>query len=254
MLRGIKVGLVATMAVAAMASPAGAQFGDATRPYQYVTGSFEAKKDAGISFLISNPATTNASVAIKLYTATTQVGSTFTVNVQARNTLTAILFPTSTGLHFAELNSSVPNISVQYRHVDAGSVTHFVDAGDVLRIDYTLPTAAAVSGVNTRVIALQSSTATAFGELGSLIDGLTPKVDALTPKVDALTPKVDAIGPKVDALGPKIDGLAQGSAQPASDPALAKHIATVETQVKTLRSELRSLRRLIVRRLPARRR
>ena len=107
---------------------------DAAHPYEFVTGSFEAKKDAGISFLISNPETTSASVVLQLFTATTQVGSNFTVNVQGRNTLTAILFATSTGLHFAKLSSSLPNVSVQYRYVDAASVTHFVDAGDVRAI------------------------------------------------------------------------------------------------------------------------
>ena len=107
---------------------------DAAHPYEFVTGSFEAKKDAGISFLISNPSTSNASVVLQLFTATTQVGSNFTVNIQARNTLTAILFATSTGLHFAKLSSSVDDVTVQYRYTDAASVTHFVDAGDVRAI------------------------------------------------------------------------------------------------------------------------
>jgi hypothetical protein len=108
---------------------------DAAHPYEFVTGSFEAKKDAGISFLISNPNPgVNASVVIQLFTATTQVGSNFTVNVQALNTLTAILFATSTGLHFAKLSSSLENVVIQYRHTDAASVVHFVDAGHVRAI------------------------------------------------------------------------------------------------------------------------
>lgn len=107
---------------------------DAAHPYEFVTGSFEAKKDAGISFLISNPSATTASVVLQLFTSTTQVGSNFTVNVQSRNTLTAILFATATGLHFAKLSSSVDDVVVQYRYVDAASVTHFVDAGHVRAI------------------------------------------------------------------------------------------------------------------------
>lgn len=133
--------LVAAAAVFAFVGPLGGLSGksdaagvDAAHPYEFVTGSFEAKKDAGISFLISNPSTTSASVVLQLFTATTQVGSNFTVNVQPRNTLTAILFATSTGLHFAKLSSSVDDIVVQYRHVDAASVTHFVDAGHVRAI------------------------------------------------------------------------------------------------------------------------
>ena len=133
--------LVLAGAFAAYTGPLGGLSGtseaagvDAVHPYEFVTGSFEAKKDAGISFLISNPEATNASVVLQLFTATTQVGSNFTVNVQGRNTLTAILFATNTGLHFAKLSSSLPNVSIQYRHVDAASVTHFVDAGHVRAI------------------------------------------------------------------------------------------------------------------------
>ena len=107
---------------------------DAAHPYEFVTGSFEAKKDAGISFLISNPNSSSASVTLQLFTSTTQVGSNFTVNIQGRNTLTAILFATSTGLHFARLSSSLDNVTIQYRHMDAASVTHFVDAGHVRAI------------------------------------------------------------------------------------------------------------------------
>jgi hypothetical protein len=108
---------------------------DPAHPYEFVTGAFEAKKDAGISFLISNPNPGVAgSVTIQLFTATTQVGSNFTVNAPALDTLTAILFATTTGLHHAKLSSSLDNVVIQYRYTDAASVIHFVDAGDVRAI------------------------------------------------------------------------------------------------------------------------
>jgi hypothetical protein len=200
-------------------APAGAAEAPAGKPWQWVTGSFEAKQDAGISFLLSNPNTTNASVTIRLFRATTQVGSDFTVTVQGRNTLTAIMFATTTGLHFATFFSNTPELTIQYRHTDASSVTHFVDAGDVIPVPRYATADALTSGLNT------------------LTDAFNP-----------ILPAVQGIGAKVDQLAPKVDSINDGVGPNGG------RIATLEQQVLTLRSELKSLRRLIERRLPARKR
>jgi hypothetical protein len=214
------IGVLACVALACLwPASAGAAEAPAGKPWQWVTGSFEAKASTGISFLLSNPNTTNASVTIRLFTATTQVGSDFTVNVQGRNTLTAILFANNTGLHFATLFSNTPELVIQYRHTDAASVSHFVDAGDVIPVP-----------------------------LYATADALTSGLDSLTDAFSPILPAVQGIGGKVDQLTPKIDSI-NGGIGPNGG-----RIATLEQQVVSLRKELKSLRRLIERRLPAKKR
>jgi hypothetical protein len=240
MRRGVVAATAALVMTLGLAGPARAGF-DADKPYILSTPFFDPKDGSTLQIRV-----VNLDNAIQQIRWRRWYGNGSPASDQQTNSLSP-----AAGLEFlpsvpvgadqrVEVWADSPGVSFEVEYTDDASVKRQVSAGDLI-----------VVGPQQRTEPQRAADTLAA------VQALTAPLDALGAKLIALGGSVDGYGPRFDALSGKIDSL-NGSTV-ASDAgaagkldALAAANQKLTRSVSRLRKQLGSLRKLIVKRLPAR--
>jgi hypothetical protein len=223
----IVAGLVA-VALGALPAAASAQFG--SRPYHQVSPIFSPKTGTSITLLMTSGDDSSQSMLLRRYDAVGTLLTSQTVTIGAHGSLQASPAAHSGAPLHIELWSDSPAILARITYTDSADVTQRIMEESWLMVgpERTVPDA---------VFALQGTATSIEGK----VDGVQGTVFDVRTSVGALTPKLDAVATDVSAL------------RTVPGPTPDARVATLQRDVTRLRNELRSLRRVLLYRIPRRR-
>jgi hypothetical protein len=219
------------MAVALSALPATEAAQAGPNPYHYVSPIFSPKTATSFTLLMTSGDDASQPMLLRRYDAVGTLLSSQTVTIGAHGSLQASPAAHSGAPLHVELWSESPAILARITYTDSADVTQRITEGEWGLVGPE-------NGVPAAVAALQG---TASSVEGTVFDVRT--------SVGGLTTKLDAVATDVTAL--------RGQPAPTPDArvaALQTQVTGLKKDVSTLRSELRSLRRILLYRIPARRR
>ncbi len=229
------------MILALCASPAGAAV-EADRPYVYISPFYHPKSNTNATIHFTNGDDADQSLNIRRYNAIGGLLGSTLVTVQEKATIIAFAGGNSGAQMHLEIWADSPAILVELFYTDTASVTQVVRPPDWRVLgpaERVVPDAVAgleatMGEIRPPILALDGD----FDAIGNKVDAVQSSVSGLSSPIAELTPKVDALQSSLGALQPTMDSLA------AENAALKKDVAGLRTQ-------LRRLRALIVKRLPA---
>ena len=221
--------LLVAAAPAALPSVASGQVG--SRPYHLVSPIFSPKTSTSFTVLMTSGDDASQSMLLRRYDAVGSLLTSQAVTIGAHGSLQASPAAHSGAPLHIELWSESPAIMARITYTDSSDVTQQLLEERWLHVGPERDVPAGVS-------ALQGTAASIEGK----VDGVQGTVFDVRTSVGALTPKLDAVAADVTAL--------RGVPGPTPDA----RVTTLQTDVKRLRSELRSLRRILLYRIPVRRR
>ena len=212
--------------VVALPSAAVGQFGD--RPYRYISPIFTPKTGTNFTMLWTSGDEASQSMLLRRYDAVGTLLTSQTVTIGAKGSLQASPAAHSGAPLHVEVWSESPAIICRITYTDAGDVVR-----TILPDEWKL--VGPEAGVPLAVHDLQGTASTIQGSVSAVqtsLGGLAPKVDAIAADVSAL---------KAKPPDPRVAGL-------------QTQVSKLTRNVSSLRAELRSLRRILLTRIPARRR
>lgn len=245
-----------TLAVAVPAS-AQAQFGD--RPYHLVAPIFTPKTGTSFTVLMTSGDDSSQSMLLRRYDAVGTLLTSQAVTIGAHGSLQASPAAHSGAPLHVELWANSPAIMARLTYTTPSDATEVITEermrmvgpertvpGNVVALQSTADaTQGAVNNLQGTANAIQGTANSIQGTANTLqgtANSIQGTVFDVRTSVGSLTPKLDAIAGDVTAL--------RGAPGPAPDA----RVATLQRDVTRLRSELRSLRRILLHRIPARRR
>jgi hypothetical protein len=222
---------VGLAAAALCGLPAVAAAQGETRPYHLVSPIFSPKTATSSTVLMTSGDDASQSMLLRRYDAVGTLLTSQAVTIGAHGSLQASPAAHSGAPLHIELWSASPAIMARVTYTDSSDVVQRILESEWLHVGPERDVPAAVSALQGAVAGVQG---TANTIQGTVFDVRTV--------VGAITPKLDTVATDVSAL--------RGAPAPAADA----RVSTLQRDVTRLRTELRSLRRILLYRIPARRR
>ena len=249
MLVAALVGIV----VISLPSAAVGQFGD--RPWHYVSPIFTPKTGTSFTTLWTSGDDASQSMLLRRYDAVGTLLTSQAVTIGAHGSLQASPAAHSGAPLHVEVWSNSPAIMCRITYTDSSDVVRTILPDEWRRVGPDDGVALAVHELQGTADSIEGAVSGVQTSLG----GLTTKVDAVAADVGVLKAqgaKIDAIVADVGAIKADV-GAIKAQGPPAPDPrvaALQTQVSRLSQDVTRLRAELRSLRQVLLRRIPARRR
>ena len=242
---GRAAAITAVVAVVALgaASTAAAQFG--VRPYRYSTPLFTPKDGSNSTVVFASAEDASQVVNLRRYNAVGGLLSSTNVTLGAKSSIIAFAGANSGAQMHIEVWADSPTVMMEVTYTDAGNAVQKIPRADIAQVGPERGVPAAVVGVQRTADSIEATT-----------NAVNGTVNTIQGTVFDVRTSVGALGPKLDAIAADV-GAIRGQAPPAPDPrvaALQTQVTTLNRNVQTLRGEIRSLRRILLHRIPARRR
>ncbi|HVE68343.1 MAG TPA: hypothetical protein VNB64_07160 [Solirubrobacteraceae bacterium] len=238
--------VVAALAVlAACALPAAAPAQSDPRPYHLVSPIFTPKDATSFTVLMTSGDDASQSMLLRRYDAVGTLLSSQAVTIGAHGSLQASPVAHSGAPLHIELWSPSPAVMARITYTDSSNVTQRILEEQWLRVGPERGLPAAVAG-------LQGTA----GAIEAKVDGVQGTANAVQGTTSAIQGTVFDVRTAVGGLAPKLDAVAAdvSALRGVPSPTPDARVTTLQRDVTRMRNELRSLRRILLRRIPARRR